>query len=301
MVSAGGPADRVVVGIDGSDSALQAARWARDEAALRGRGLTLVWALEPPVMAGSVGIGLPTGPDYLEEWQARALEQVHVVARDLAVPDAHAVAEIGSPSAVLIEQSEHADLVVIGSRGRGGFSGLLLGSVSSQVAPHALCPVVVVRDLPRQEARTVVVGIDGSSTASAALEFAFDEASRHGWDLIALHAWEVPSYDLIAVPQVPAPVSLTRTVDDEMRLAAEVLAGYRDRYPDVIVVEQLVRGPAAKALVGAAHDAAMLVVGSTGHGPTMGAILGSVSHSVLHTARLPIAVIPAAALAKEAA
>lgn len=301
MVTQGFAGAEVVVGVDGSSSSVHAAIWAAAEARRRGRGLALVWAIEPPVVAGSVGMGLPPAPDYLQQWEYRALEQLRAIAHDIASPQARTVVTVGAPSAVLLEMSARAELIVVGSRGRGGFAGLLLGSVGAQLAPHAQCPVVIVRDSAREGAHAIVVGVDGSSAGQGALDFACDEASRHGWDVIVVHAWEVPAYDLIAVPQLPAPVPLSDTADDELRLTAEALTGYRERYPDLTIEERLVRGPAATALLDASTDAALIVVGSHGHGPLVGALLGSVSHSVLHRAQVPVVVVPEHAIAESAA
>lgn len=293
--------DRVLVGLDGSESSLQAARWAVDEARRRGRDVTLLCAVQPPVIVGSVGAGIPPSLDLVEDWQVRAMDMLDKAAADLGVPDARKVVSVGSASEVLIEHSEGAELLVIGSRGRGGFSGLVLGSVGTQVAPHARCPVVVFRGEPRTDAKKVVVGIDGSPTGQAALAFAFDEASRRGLSVVVVHAWEMPTYDLIAMPDASLSAAVTEFSDEEIRLTAEALAGFRDRYPDVPVEERLIRGSASAALVQAESDAALIVVGSRGHGPSVGALLGSVSHGVLHKAHVPVAVIPRRAVEEHAA
>jgi nucleotide-binding universal stress UspA family protein len=161
--------------------------------------------------------------------------------------------------------------------------------------------VAVIRQPAPDGARSIVVGIDGSPAAEAALAFAFDEASHHGWSLVALHAWDVPAYDLLIVPNGPVPVPLTDVADDEIRLAAEVLAGFRDDYPDVDVQEQLVRGPAVQSLVAASAAAAVVVVGTHGHGPAMGALLGSVSNGLLHKSKVPVVVVPPVPTAPSAA
>ena len=283
---------RVVVGYDGSESSTRAAQWAAAEAMGRGRGLTLVHAVLPPVTTGGLGIGLPPSLDLVEQLEVQAKAQLDEFAANLPGTDIRTTVSIGAPSAVMLEASETADLVVVGSRGRGGFSGLLLGSVGAQVAAHAACPVAVIRQAAPESARSVVVGIDGSMAAEAALAFAFDEASHHGWSLVAVHAWDVPAYDLLIVPNGPVPIPLTDVADDEIRMTAEVLAGFRDDYPDVDVQEQLVRGPAVASLVSASKDAAMVVVGTHGHGPAMGALLGSVSNGLLHKATVPVVVVP---------
>lgn len=285
---------RVVVGYDGSESSARAAEWGAAQARSRGRGLVLVHSIIPPVTTGGLGVGLPPSLDLIEQLEQQARDQVDAFAAGLGDVDVSTAVTVGAPSSVLLEASEEADLVVIGSRGRGGFSGLLLGSVGAQVAAHAACPVAVIRHLPPDSGRSVVVGVDGSPAAEAALAFAFGEASRHGWSVVAVHAWDVPAYDLLVVPNGPVPVPLADVADDEVRLTAEVLSGFREDYPDVEVQEQLVRSPAVQALVSASATAAMVVVGSHGHSPAMGALLGSVSNGLLHKATVPVVVVPPA-------
>ena len=190
---------------------------------------------------------------------------------------------------------------MVGSRGRGGFASLILGSVAAQVAAHAACPVVTIRKAPADDAREIVVGIDATPGSEAALAFAFDEASRHGWTLIAVHAWDIPAYDLLVVPNGPVPVGLADVADEEVRMSAEVLAGFRDSYPDVEVQEHLVKGPPVSSILTASTNPAMIVVGTRGHGPTVGALLGSISNGVLHKATVPVAVVPRPAAVPDAA
>ncbi|MDP1876593.1 MAG: universal stress protein [Actinomycetota bacterium] len=292
---------RVVVGFDGSPASATAAAWAAEEATVRGRGLTVVHAILPPVMTGGLGVGLPASAELVEQMEEGAREQVRELVGTLDATDVEVQVTIGGPSGVLLEASEEADLVVIGSRGRGGFAGLLIGSVSAQVAAHAECPVVVVRGVAAAGARDVVVGVDGSDTAQAAIAFAFDEASRRGWSVIAVHAWDIPAYDLLIVPNGPVPIPLADVADDEVRLTAELLAGFRESYPDVDVQEHLVHGPPVSSLLDASPNPAMIVVGTRGHGPAIGALLGSVSNGVLHKAHVPVAVIARPATPLEAA
>ena len=285
-------AGRVVIAMDGSVSALNAARWGAAEAVTRGRGLTLAHALVPPVMGGGFSIGLPPRLDILDTMREEAMTELGKIADGLEGDDITIEIQIGSASALMIQASESADLLVLGSRGHGGFKGLLVGSVGTQVASHAQCPTVVLRDVPRKAANQVIVGIDGSPHSMAAIAFAFDEASRHGWELIAIHAWDVPAYDLIITPQGAVPFPLVDVADSEIRLAAEVLAGFSTDYPDVKVQERLVRAPAVQALLEASTDAALIVVGTRGHGAAVGAVLGSVSNGLLHRATVPVAVVP---------
>ncbi len=283
---------RIVVAMDGSASALNAARWAATEALVRGRGLTLAHAIVPPVMGGGFSIGLPPRLDIIDTVREGAITELAKIADSLPGDDITIEVQIGSASELMLLASESADLLVLGSRGHGGFRGLLVGSVGTQVASHAQCPTVVLREAPRAGAKQIVVGIDGSPHSMAAIGFAFDEASRHGWELVAIHAWDVPTYDLIISPAGAVPFPLADVADSEIRLAAEVLAGFRTDYPDVTVQERLVRAPAVQAILDASTDAAMIVVGTRGHGAAIGAVLGSVSNGLLHRATVPVAVVP---------
>ena len=283
--------NRVVVGFDGSETSLLTAKWAASEAELRGLGLTLVNALIPPTSGGTFGPGMAVGLDTLEDIRKAAQTSLDEVAATLSGNDIQSIVQIGSPTGVLLEASETAALLVVGSRGHGGFKELLLGSVSAQLVAHADCPVIVVRHEADTTKNTVVVGIDGSEASNAALAFAFATASLHKWKLVAVHAWDVPSFDLVILPNTPVPTDYENISDSEVRLAAEVLAGYEDKYPDVEVEQVVTRGNAVKALLEASPSAAMIVVGTRGHGQVMSSVLGSVSHGILHKAKVPVAVI----------
>ncbi|HEV8024117.1 MAG TPA: universal stress protein [Candidatus Nanopelagicales bacterium] len=283
-------AERIVVGVDASEPAHAAARWAADEAVIRGRGLTLASAVLPAATVG--GLGIPPALDFLDELRADALERLKAMADELPGNDIDVTVDVATPGSLMIEASKSAHMLVLGSRGTGGFTGLLLGSVGSQVAANSQCPVLVWRGAPQADARSIVVGIDGSSNSEAALEAAFEMASFHGWDLSAVHAWDVPAYELIESPQGVVPLPVADVAEDEVRLSAQVLAGYRERYPDVKLHEHLVRGSAPKALLEHASNAAMIAVGTRGRGAFLSAVLGSVSNAVLHKADIPVFVVP---------
>ncbi|MEU0679942.1 universal stress protein [Streptomyces albogriseolus] len=138
-------ADRIVVGVDGSDYSTRALRWAAQEARLRGARLEVIHAWQIPSV-GLPGVS-PPYPDEMFEPAARAVVD-HAVADLGAGPEKAGIdkrAVKGHPPAVLIEASEGAALVVVGSHGHGRIAGTLLGSVSQRVAHHARCPVVIVR------------------------------------------------------------------------------------------------------------------------------------------------------------
>ena len=294
-------AGRVVVGMDGSDGSLKAATWAVNEARVRGRGITLAHAVMPTTASSAFGVSVPPRLDLIDGMRNGAVEDLTRLAADLECTDVQVVVEIGTPSALLLTASDTAELLVLGSRGRGGFTALLLGSVGSQVASHASCPVIVMRDDPPAGANEIVVGLDGSPHSIAALDFAFDEASRHGFTIIAVHAWDVPSFDLIITADGPVPLPMEHVADDEVRLAAEILSGYTVQYPDVKVVEHLVRGPAVQALLDSATNAVMIVLGTRGRNAAIGALLGSTSNSVLHKVKIPVAIVPTSPKELEAA
>ena len=141
---------RVVVGVDGSETAKKAVRWAAREASLRGLKMQLVSVWEIPMYSYAFGYGIAEIPDEMqkglieraEEILAIALDEARAEARDVEI-ETHAIE--GQAANVLLDVAEGADLLVVGSRGLGGFRELLLGSVSQQCSQHAPCPVVIVR------------------------------------------------------------------------------------------------------------------------------------------------------------
>ena len=285
----------VVVGFDGSETAAAAVAWAAAEASARRARLRLLHAFLPPV--GGVGLGygtlLPAGAiDTLRDSaQEHLAAEAAKVAAEHPGLDVASTVLVGNPASALLEEAETADLVVVGSRGLGGFRGLLVGSTGTQVAAHAECPVVVVRGSAPPDADAVVVGVDGSEHSVDALRFAFAHADRHGLGITAVHAWDVPTYDVLAAPTGPPPASIDELTDDAMRETAEALAGFRADYPSVDVTEVVVKAPTVNALLEAARGAALIVVGSRGRGEFLGALLGSVSQGVVSRAEIPVAVV----------
>ena len=285
----------VMVGYDGSTMSQTAAHWAAREARARGLSLVLAHAFTPPIGGFSDGYISSVGADVITTMQESAdaslLEMVAaLIAENPNLEVQHRIL-VASPSAALIEASADASLLVVGSRGLGGFRGLILGSVGVQVATHAHCPTVVLRGEPSAAADCVVVGIDNSPLSAPALEFAFDFASRHGLRLLAVHAWDVAPQDVLGTTATVPVSNLQELGETEERMASESLAGFRGIYPDVEVEEHLVKGNSAKAIVEASKTAALIVVGSRGRGELAGAVLGSVSQSVLHKAKIPVAVV----------
>lgn len=281
----------VIVGYDGSQVAALAVRFAVHEAQGRGVPLEVVTAWDAPTVDLGMGSGAVVDPQLAEAVAQRAGEVAAEGAGIAGVAEVDSVAVPGPAAAALVERSRSADLVVLGSQGRHGMADLLLGGVSRQVAAHAACPVIVVR---RAEPRfqRIVVGIDGSEPAQRALDFAFEEASRRGWALRVVHAWDVPVIGFDAdTSTYPQGGIIDDVRDAETRLSAEVLAGHIDRYPDVDVQVTIRRGGAAKVLVDESADSDLLVTGSRGRGGFSALLLGSVSHKVLHHAQCNIAIV----------
>ncbi|WP_327002192.1 universal stress protein [Dactylosporangium sp. NBC_01737] len=267
----------VVVGVDGSAQSMEAVEWAAADAARRHRRLQIIHACPPH--------GAHPAP-ALDEAVARA----RAVSAELSITTSAPV----QPAAVaLLDASRWADTVVVGSRGLGGFGGLLLGSVGGQLAAHGACPVVVVRGDGRAggpEAGRVLVGVDGSHDTDRAMRFAFEQASFRGAGLTAVHTYVWPGStgpgDIL-----PLVYDEDDLRDDERRLFAEAVAGWTDKFPDVDVRWCNVRGGAAGVLTRLSHGAELLVVGSRGRGSFTGLLLGSVSRAMLHHAACPVAVV----------
>lgn len=285
----------IVVGYDGSQDSHSALEFAAGEAAARDVPLRLVHAFTPPMGGAGLGYGTILPADALETMRDGIAVRLEADAEAIGARfpgveiDTRVV--VGNSAAALLDESSDAALLVVGSRGLGGFRGMLLGSTGIQVASHAPCPAVIVRGSASVDARSVVVGLDGSELSQAALAWAFDYASRHGMVLHAVHAWTLPSFDLLAAPAGPAPADEATIMEEEQRSAAESLAGFAERYPDVEVRETVVRESPVKALLEAAKDASLLVVGTHGRGEFMSAVLGSVSQALLRKAEIPVVVV----------
>lgn len=291
----GSGAKPVLVGIDGSFSAERAARWAAREARERRVPLQLLHAYEfaadftPDLERGSRDVFLGYGRDCLQQ----AAEQARHAAPGLEVSTELVVAQSVE---VLAERSADASMVVVGSRGLGGVSGLILGSVAVGLVSHAHCPVVIVRGDEHDgtgdagavdPTAPVVVGIDGSPVSSAALAYAYDYAAIHGLPLVAVHAWAVGSVD----PTIAPFVDTEAMREDAERLVAENLAGWREKYPDVEVRRVIVPSRPAHALLEESKQASLLVVGARGRGRVPRLLLGSTSQALIHRAACPVAVV----------
>ncbi|WP_040392264.1 universal stress protein [Catelliglobosispora koreensis] len=285
------PGRHVVVGLDFSPSGQDAVEYAARLAARYRAPLTLIHA-HINALPGYTGIGMPVpyipGQESVLDWIDSQLKQTVESVRGIYDGDIDVRRVIGRPAGVLIRASRDALVTVVGARGAGGFSGLLLGSVSSQVAAHAHGPVIVVRPPEMRQdfaaSGPVLVGYDGSAESGAALEFAAAEAYSRRASLKVVNVyWAQPWLD-----------------DDtrQQRLAAaenlveQAIATCRDEYLALDLQPLTVLDPSPEhALIEASKGAALTVVGCRGRGGLAGMLLGSVSWALTHHAQHPVAVV----------
>jgi nucleotide-binding universal stress UspA family protein len=277
----------VVVGVDGSEHGLSAARWAAREAQRRGAALHVVLVYEWAWPGATFASSPPLEREARERANtllATAAAQARAAARGVAVT---AEAVRGKPAQTLIEAAANAVLLVVGNRGHGGFVDLAMGSISMQVVTHASCPVAVVRGQADRTDGPVIVGFDGSPGAEHAIQAAFEAANARSSELIAIRAYELPlvwgGYGVS-----PEYVDPTEIEAEERQSLDEAVATWREKYPNVPVKTVVARGSAARVLVGVSKTAQLVVVGTRGHGGFAGLLLGSVGQQLLHHAESPV-------------
>ncbi|WP_328863767.1 universal stress protein [Streptomyces virginiae] len=281
----------VTVGVDGSPESRAAARWGAQEAALQNVPLRLVHAVDWP-MAPAIP---RMGREKVDRWADEALTEA---AQELRGRHPHREITTrclsGRPAAALAAEALDAGLLVLGSRGIGGLVGFLIGSVGLSTVIATETPVVLVRaDGPERPVRDadggIVVGVDIHEAAYHVLSFAFEEASRRGCPLRAVHGWKLPAaYEYVPFfdPDNEREIgaSVTRMLDD-------MLLPWRHEFPSVNVTTRAFVGSAGRELVQAAAGADLVVVGRRARRSPLGGHLGSVAHAVLHHCPEPVAVI----------
>lgn len=302
----------IVVGVDGSDQSQCALVWAAHEAERRGTRLSVVTAYTVPVFAASsMDAGYATIDDAVIREGAEAVVN-QAVERVKGLPiDVVPRVEAGDAAGVLLELSEEAELIVVGSRGRGGFVGRLLGSVSSAVPGHAKCPTVVIPlcaarrlheagvEPPRmkgepgptadQVEKVVVVGVDGSEQARMASLAAAEQAVSRGMPLRVVCS--LPPFTG-SLAWVPAPLDREALHAD---IRVQLNAGKKwlqSHFPSLQISVDLLDGPPVEVLIESSRTSELLVVGTRGRGGFAGMLLGSTSQGVLHHAKGPVLVVP---------
>jgi len=280
----------VIVGVDGSEQSLLAVEWAAQEARRHSSPLRIVSA--PDVMPRMHAYH--ASPAEL----AAALRGVAARALAAAITRCDEVAPglpvdtcllSGPPAVAVAETGSDASMLVVGARGAGGFAAMMLGSVSRYVAAWAPCPVAVVREESSAVHREVAVGVRDPQNATGALAFAFEEAALRGADLVAVHTWYwLPSGQAGAL----RPADPGRFAAEATRQLAAALKDWQDKYPDVQVRRDVIRGHPARVLASLSARTDLVVLGRHGHPAGPGPGIGSIQHAVLDHAHGPVAVVP---------
>jgi nucleotide-binding universal stress UspA family protein len=273
----------VLVGVDGSTSARLAVQWAVDEASAQGSPLTVVFVLD-----GWPSPEVPVADEVRAVAEGTAMDALNaaVACARLAAPTLPVTSWWvgGTPAVELVKLGHDADVLVVGSHGRGEFARLVRGSVGAHLAAQVPCPVVVVRGESRRRA-PVIAGVDGSWHDEAVLKWAFEYADRHRLPLQAVHAsW---SYDT-SLEMYPG---MRVAVQENAELAREAVELWAAKYPDVSTELVASSDTAAHALTQASQQARLLVVGSRGHGGLAGLLLGSVSQALVRQGHCPVAIV----------
>jgi nucleotide-binding universal stress UspA family protein len=286
------PATRsnLVVGVDGSAASDAAVRWAAREAMMRVAPIKLINVVAPTLASSAMA------PNHTitqgEELRARQiLKEAGRIVEQLAGekrPDIHTQRQYAGVVPTLVEASNDAQMVVVGSS-RRAFGRGMLGPVIAGLLHHANCAVTVVPDPESAQYEIgdapVLVGIDGSTASEGAAAIAFDEASRRGVPLLALLAWsDVGLFPILGM-------DLRTYRDKAAELLSERLAGWRECYPDVQVQRRLVCDVPDRWLIDESRTAQLVVLGSGGRGGYAGMHLGSVTSTVVRSARVPVIVV----------
>ncbi|KUN58266.1 universal stress protein UspA [Streptomyces canus] len=289
----------VLAGIDGSERSSAAADWAAREAALRDVPLRLFHA--SPSLPGATVPGLAL--DRLHHMGTRLLQRVAAAVGDL-YPDVEVQAEQAddAPAEALLAAARDAGLLVVGTRGTGGFDGLAVGSVALRVAAAALCPVVLVPHRPSpfgegvqhaaRDAAQVVVGFDAHHPVSETADFAFSAAEARGALLRVVQAWAFPAEAVSPRTLVVTEEDRATWEDQEVLQLSDTLRAWQEKYPRVTARTDVALLHPAEALLNASRAADLLVVGRRTDPQATEGRLGPITHAVLHHARCPVAVVP---------
>ena len=301
--------DAVLVGVDGSPESLSAARWAADEAERRRSALHLVCAYEVPATAYLGGAGaVDLDGDLRAGSEALLADTAAHLANEYPNVSITCAVRNGDARRVIVEESHHTHLVILGTRGRGRVPQIVTGSVASYVAAHGQCPVVLVPATVAPGNGPILLGVDGLPNSAGAVRFAFEEAAArsrplhvvlaapHGAPSEALRSAEAV-HEVTRGGHGPAtPSGAIGESPSEHAVLAEQIAGWRQKYPDVPVHPHVLAGRPAEVLLGwrapdGAGTPSLIVVGTRGRGAAAGLVLGSTSQRVIAHATVPVAVV----------
>lgn len=289
------PSGALVVGVDGSPAANRALAWAVADATRRERPIHLLCARETYIGAAHLDSSVAWTDPSLDSLDSsltvveEAKEYIEQVSPDLRVTFSR---PWGRPAQHLVQASHDAEMVIVGNRGHGRLASVLLGTVSLQTAAHARCPVIVVREGQPEHptgSLKITVGVDGSSDATEAVQFAMRMAGPGG-DVDLVLAWWLEVVDGMVVTTQESDAWDT-IVARHRHTIERALGSAREEYPHVNVEMHIERGSTKEVLLGAVRDSDLLVVGSRGRGGFGGLLLGSVSQHMLTEAPCPVAVM----------
>jgi nucleotide-binding universal stress UspA family protein len=284
----------IVAGTDGSEESLRAVEWAAREAVLRSVPLRIVSAsaLLPRMIGPQPPADIGTVADVIRSERDRALAAA--VSRGAEVAPGlviDAVSLDDQPAQAVTGSGSAASMLVVGSRGRGAFAAMVLGSVSRYAAAHASCPVVVVRDETRAVHKLVGVGIGDLDDCADSLAFAFEEAVLRNASLIAVHAWHTPQTEISRAGQAFTAPGPHLAEEQAAWALGGLLDGWREKYPEVPVSREVVHGHPGRALVGLSARADLVVIGRHAKHPDLQGP-GTVRHALLNHAHGTVAVVP---------
>ncbi|MDQ0756551.1 universal stress protein [Arthrobacter sp. B3I4] len=266
----------IVVGINGSTGSEAALTWALERAAQQKSPVLCVHAVDDRWMSPDFQyheLIRDSGMELLEKSKASAANQAPDV--DVDVQLRH-----GSPGSALREASQDASLLVVGGHDKHWLDGGPMTDRALQAVSASDCPVAVIPSARGTGNRGVVVGVDGSEESLQAVAFAAAEADRGGDELTVVLAFRSPARWIER--QLPSSGLAESIVEEDRIVLAESVAGLRDKYPDLVVNQRLETDTEpAKALVEAAREARLLVIGSRGRGGFSRLVLGSTAHAVL--------------------
>lgn len=271
----------VIAGTDGSQESIRAVEWAAREAVLYHAPLRIVAVPVMPTRMTPSPATPETVAGLIEHSMSRALaaaaQQAATLEPDLAIETQLLT---GPPAEALVEIAPEASILVVGSRGAGGFSAMILGSVSRYVATHAAVPVVVAREETMAAHREVVVGVHDPGQSEAALGFAFEEAGLRKGRLLVVHAWSrsVPGH--------------TEDPAEENSRLESALGAWREKFPEVEVRWDVVHAHPGRVLAGASARADLVVLGRHAPDGLRAPGVGSVTHAVLSHAHGPVVSVP---------
>lgn len=272
----------LLVAYDGSPGAEEALQWAAATAVAEHRPLRAVMVIDADHLTLTQ---LPIVERAFRDYRERA----ELTLKQAGVDDARVDIVTGKVLPTLLQAATTAEVLVTGSRGHSDLAELLVGSVSSHLARHAPCPVVVARTAQHRGAKRIVVGLDGSADSAAALEFACRRAELTGEEVAAIHGWSLSKLPVDGLLDIPS--QFGQDLVEKELLVAESVAGVATAHPDVVLHQEAVPVSPRRLLVDESATASLVVTGSRGHGQFVGMLLGSVSNELLNRAHCPVAIV----------